>query len=156
MIMRRKIVILSLIATVILSGCGGNINESADVIVEVAATSTDKPQVIVVERGNLEVAASFDAQVGPKVIQLGFPDEGIFGEYKVGLGDVVKKGDILAVPDTESIEEQLEALEKEIDNYIYDYNYQKTSYEYQIGIIKYQLQDVYDEIEEIEDEKYGT
>lgn len=153
--MKRKSILMLLITAGVLVGCGSQTIET-NTVMELAETSTDKPQTIVVERGDLRASTSFDAQVGPRVLQLTFADEGIFGEYKVGLGDSVKKGDILAVSDSEYIEDQIEEYEKELDNYIYNYNYQKASYENDIKILQYQMQDVYDEIAEIEDEEYGT
>lgn len=148
--MRKKVLTaVLLVAAFALSACTGRQTESESII-ELTETETAKPQTVAVKRGDLQVSVSYDAQVGPKVVQLTFEEEGIFGEYKVGIGDTVEEGDVLAVPDMEQMEKQLEAKEEELENLIFNYNYQKTSLENQIKIYEYRMQDVYDQIEKEE------
>lgn len=148
--MKRKVLIaLSLTSALFLGACASQTTGN-ETIIELTETGTAKPQTVTVERGDLQVSASYDAQVGPRVVQLTFEEEGNFGEYKVGLGDTVKEGDVLAVPDTEQLEKDIEAKEQELSDLTFNYSYQKTSMENQIEILKYRMQDIYDQIEKEE------
>ena len=148
--MKRKVLIaLSIASALVFGACGSQTTENGTII-ELTETSTAKPQTVTVERGDLQVATSYDAQVGPRVVQLTFEEEGSFGEYKVSLGDTVKEGDVLAVPDTEQMEKQIETKEQELSDLTFNYTYQKASLENQIKIYEYRMQDVYDQIEKEE------
>lgn len=151
--MKRYVSIaLVLAATVILAGCKSE-ETSSETIKEVTETSTAKPQTVEVVRTDMEMKVSYDAWASPKVVQLTFLEEGTFGEYKFGVGDVVKEGDIVAVPDTEKIEEEIKAKELELSNLMFNFEYQKQTYENQIKIIKHRMDDLYDQLD---DEEYLT
>lgn len=138
-----------LAASFIMTACGSQ-NTDKEMVLEVTESSMVKSQTVGVERGDIRVSASYDAQVGPRVVQLTFEEEGIFGEYLVELGEAVKQGDILAVPDTRQMEKNLEAKEQELSDLTANFEYQKASLENQIEILKLRMQDVYDQIEKEE------
>lgn len=151
--MKRYVSIaLVLAVTVILAGCKSE-ETSSETIKEVTEASTAKPQTVEVVRADMEMKVSYDAWVSPKVVQLTFLEEGTFGEYKFGVGDVVKEGDIVAVPDTEKIEEEIKSKELELSNLMFNFEYQKQTYENQIKIIKHRMDDLYDQLD---DEEYLT
>lgn len=148
--MKKNISIALLLASALmLNACGSQTEEQGKVI-ELAETSESKPQTVTVERGDIRISTSYDALVEPRVVQLTFEEEGTFGEYKVGLGDTVKEGDILAVPDTEQLKKDIKAKEQELSDLTFNYTYNKTSMENQIEILKHRMQDVYDQIEKEE------
>lgn len=151
--MKRKVLTGLLLASAFVLGACGSQTTEKETIIELTETSASKPQTVTVERGDLQVSTSYDAQVGPRVVQLTFEEEGNFGEYKVGLGDTVAEGDVLAVPDTEQLEKDIEAKEQELSDLTFNYTYQKTSLENQIKIYEYRMQDIY---EQIDKEEYLT
>lgn len=148
--MKKNIITILFLASVLMLNACKSQTDEKETLIELTQTSESKPQTVKVERGDMQVSTSYDAYVEPKVVQLTFEEEGIFGEYKVGLGDTVKEGDVLAVPDTEQIEKDIEAKENEISDLTFNYTYQKTSFENQIKILDYRMQDVYDQIDKEE------
>lgn len=133
----------------ILTACSG-MKKDQTVITELSDDVTGSIQYVTVTRGDLEVSVYLDAQVGPRIEQLSFPEEGSFGQYLVELGDTVKKGDLLAKADTRTARKKLREKEKELENLEADHTWQKASYENQIEILKLRMQDVYDQIEKAE------
>lgn len=133
-----------------LAGCAEQPQESTVEIKETLLRQEQKAEAL---RGDVRVSAFYDAWVGPKVEQLTFAEEGTFGEFKVQLGDEVKKGDILAVPYMAEGEEAVRKKEKELESLTVNYEYQKSSLENQIEIAKYELDNVYNELKVLE---YGT
>lgn len=138
-----------LISAAALGGCGGSTAQS-DVIVELKESALNAPQTTEVTRGDMQVAAYYDAQVGPRVEQLTFAEEGAFGEFLVELGDTVKEGDILAVPAMENLEKAIENKEKELENLDKTYEYEKASLENEIAIAKKELENVYSILDTLE------
>lgn len=134
-----------LAALVLLAGCGAK-NTEVETIIELTASALEKPQTVTVERGDMEMAVALDAYVGPKVVQLSFKEEGTFGEFSVGIGETVEKGDVLATPYTKELDEQVEAKQKELDELIAEYDYQKATMENNINIINRRMDKVNDQI----------
>lgn len=144
----RRALGIFLLSAVALGGCGQQAAQGT--IIELKESALNQPQKIEVVRGDMCIATYCDAYVGPRVEQLSFEDDGVFGEFHVQLGDVVKEGDILATPATDSIEDAVERLEEEIASYIRTYNYRKASMENSLAIIQVQLDKTYAEIETYE------
>lgn len=151
--MRRRIGICLAGAVLLLAMTGCAQEKSETDVLELEESALTKPQKVAVVRGDLRVTASYDAKVGPKVEQLQFADEGTFGEFKVRLGDEVKKGDVLAVPATAELEETIREKEKELESLTVNYEHQKTAFENQLKIASLELENVYEELELLE---YGT
>lgn len=141
----RRVLGIFLLSALVWCGCGQGSGQ--DAIIELQESALNQPQKVAVVRGDMCIATYQDAYVGPRVEQLSFEDDGIFGEYHVQLGDVVRKGDILATPATESLEKSIESLEKEIASYIRTYHYRKATLENNIAIVQTQLDRAYEEIE---------
>ncbi len=135
-----------LAALLLMTGCGAE-NTSTGTIIELQASALSEDQTVVVERGDMEITVAMDAQVGPKVIQLTFPKDGQFGEFRVGIGEEVKEGDILATSYMGDSDEQIEAKEKELENLIANYNYQKATMENSIAIIDIYMDKLNEQLE---------
>lgn len=135
-----------LAAFLLMTGCGAE-NTSTGTIIELQESALSEAQTVVVERGDMEITVAMDAQVGPKVTQLTFPKDGQFGEFCVGIGEEVKKGDVLATSYLGDSEEQIEAKEKELENLIANYDYQKATMENSIAIIDIHMDKLYEQLE---------
>lgn len=142
----RRVIGIFLLSVMALTGCGQETSQGT--IIELKESSLNRPQKVAVVRGDMCIATYQDAYVGPRVEQLSFAEDGLFGEFHVQLGDVVKKGDILATPATENLEKSIESLEKEIEGYSRTYLYRKASLENSISIAATRLEQAYAEIDE--------
>lgn len=147
MIKRKVILALFFAAAMELTACSGQQEER---IMEITEGSLNAAQMTEVIRGDLQITLVYDALVEPKVEQLTFPEDGIFGEYKVAIGDEVKAGDVLAVPDTENVGEAIEEKQQELETLTVNFNYQKETLNNQIEILKLRMDDVYGQIEKSE------
>ena len=76
-----------------------------------AAVSVDTAEVV---KGTFYDVEVYDSAVVPAVETASFVSGGVLEEKKAKLGDTVKKGDVLALLDTEELEEQIEDLQNEI------------------------------------------
>lgn len=135
-----------LAALLLMTGCGAE-NTSTGTIIELQASALSEDQTVVVERGDMKITVAMDAQVGPKVVQLTFPKDGQFGEFCVGIGEEVKEGEVLATSYMGDSEEQIEAKEKELENLIANYDYQKATMENSIAIIAIYIDKLNEQLE---------
>lgn len=120
-----------------LTGCGQNTATGSSV--EIQESPLQAAQTTVVERGDLQVTAYFDAQAGPRAEQLTFAQDGAFGEFKVQLGEHVTKGQVLAVPVTEGLEEKIEKKQQELSDLQQNYQHDKQTLENEMAKAKQQL-----------------
>lgn len=139
-------------ALLILTACGSK-QEGQEAIIELKESTLNEPQVTEVVKGDLEVYTILDAQVGPKVEQLSFAQDGVFAEYKVRLGDEVKEGDVLATTYSEDLQEEVERKEKELEDLTIRYNYEKETLENDIAILELRMEDIHNQLEKT---IYGT
>ena len=102
----RKLLGILLVSTMTFVGCADR-GDVEDIIIEVKDSAMNEPQKVEVKRGDLQVAEYYDVQVGPRIEQLTFAEEGTFGEFCVQLGDTVEAGDIIATPVMENIEKAI-------------------------------------------------
>ncbi len=130
-----------LVSALMLGGCAEK-EVVQETIVELQDSALTAPQKTEVIRGDIEAVTYFDAQVGPKLVQLKFAKEGTFGEFFVQLGDEVKEGDILASPALEGMDRAIENKQKEIDNLTRQYNYEAASLEADVAIVLKQMESV--------------
>ncbi len=139
---RARYLGILLVSLIALGGCSENTVQN-DVVVELAESALSQPQKTEVVRGDIQVSMYYDAQVGPRVEQLKFAEEAVFGEYLVQLGDTVEEGDVLAIPELEDLEEAIENKEKELESLEKTYEYKKTTLENEIAIAKKELENIY-------------
>lgn len=149
----KRLLALILVSAFVLGGCGGEESVVKKDVVELQESALSAPQVVEVVRGDMQIVTYYDAQIGPKIQQLKFERDGVFGEYHVQIGDAVQKGDVLATPVTDEYEEQIEACEKALEQLQVTYNYNKTSIQNNIAIVKQQMASIYKQLEKLE---YGT
>uniref|UniRef100_UPI0040567EA9 efflux RND transporter periplasmic adaptor subunit n=1 Tax=Acetatifactor sp. TaxID=1872090 RepID=UPI0040567EA9 len=140
-----KCLAILLLSAVVLGGCAEDTAQGT--IVELKESALNAPQKTEVVRGDISVTLVYDAQIGPKVEQLTFEEEGSFGEFFVQLGDEIKKGEILATPALEGIESAIEAKEEQIANLTRTYQYQKETMENSILVAQKELENVQKTIE---------
>jgi len=138
-----------LAAVLLLAGCGAE-DISTGTIIELQESALSEDQKVVVERGNMEITVAMDAQVGPKVTQLTFPKDGQFGEFCVGIGEEVEKGDVLATSYLGDSEKQIEAVEERLENLTADYDYQKATLENNLAIIEIRMDKLYEQVETLD------
>jgi multidrug efflux pump subunit AcrA (membrane-fusion protein) len=96
----------------VLLGCTScGTKEVVPELLDSAAVSVDTAEVV---KGTFYDVEVYDSAVVPAVETASFVSGGVLEEKKAKLGDTVKKGDVLALLDTEELEEQIEDLQDEI------------------------------------------
>ncbi|MBP5197528.1 MAG: hypothetical protein J6033_00595 [Lachnospiraceae bacterium] len=145
---KKNICILSalLALSTLMTACGEAKTDS-EVIYEIDESAFEAPMKTTVKRGDLEIYYDYEAQIGPKITQLKFKDPGTFNKFEAGLGETVKKGQVIATADTTALEEEIEKKTKEIENLDYDYNYNIQSMTYTRDIASINLKKAYEDIE---------
>jgi len=138
---------IAIMTMLLLGGCQVKERDTVE-IMELSESALEEPQTTEVIRGDIQVSYTSDAQIGPKVEQLTFPQGGSFGEYEVRLGEQVTQGQILASADVESLENAIQSKEQELENLIHNYEYNKDSLNNQIQIAQINLDRSYAQIEE--------
>lgn len=146
--MKNKLIstILIFMMSFTLFGCG-NANGNQAQIAEIQASALEEAQRVETVRGSIQRAYVYDAQIGPRITQLKFAQEGIFKGYNVKLGQTVKTGDTLATLDMEGLSENIENKEKEIEALKVDYEYNVASIDNNIALAEIDLEQCYKDIE---------
>ncbi|MBR5798750.1 MAG: efflux RND transporter periplasmic adaptor subunit [Lachnospiraceae bacterium] len=109
---------------------------------ELVESTADMPQLITVERGKIREAEYYQGEINPSMEVLQFPRKGIFQEYKVVLGDTVKKGQVLAVTlpeyrqEIETVTEKIEALTKNHDDQMESYELKMYTNEWEVNRLR--------------------
>lgn len=147
--MRKSIgIALFLAAVLCMAACSEKSTE--ETVIELEEGTAGQPQMTEVIRGDMQITMVMDAYVGPKVEQLSFKENGLFGDYKVQLGDEVKAGDVLAVSDVRAAEKEIEQKRQALEDLTVNFDYRNETFNNQIEIIKLRMDDVYDQIEKEE------
>lgn len=108
---------------------------------ELVEATTDLPQLIAVTIGEISKSEYYDGEVNPSMQVLQFPRRGTFLEYRVLLGDVVEKGQVIAVTQPE-YEDQIEDLQQKIEDMRTDYNNTVTNYDMEIKTHKWKTEQI--------------
>lgn len=147
----RKKSILALAALLALGMCGCGGDAQADPAAAEVKTLTVNPlqqaQTVQIGLGDVNKRNIYDGIISPYVEELCFPDDGIFLEYRVALGDTVEKGETLAVTDTSSWQEQAESLQAQIEELTRQYEYEIQTRDNSLKICEIELEEVYKLIE---------
>ena len=101
-------------ALVLVPGCGASAKETVAPAKELVEATTDLPQLVTVSVGDISKSEYYDGEINPSMQVLQFPRRGTFLEYRVLLGDMVQKGQLIAVTQPE-YEDQIEDLTEKID-----------------------------------------
>lgn len=135
--MKRKIIIAISFVLLFVTGFQTP-QEEATPQKELVESTTDMPRLITAKIGDLQKAEYYDGEINPVMKVLQFPRKGVFQEYKVMLGDSVKKGQVLAVTkpqyeqEIEDLTEHLENLRREYDNNLKNYQLRLFTNEWQV------------------------
>lgn len=122
----RKFIIPLLLTSVLLTACGGDVKNDTQIL-EISESTINEEQTVLVKKGTIENKYYIEAQVGPMVKQLKFPKEGLFGEYKVNVGDSVSKGDVIATVSNKNLDDAIYLAKKEVENITVSYEYNVTT-----------------------------
>ncbi len=104
-------------------------------------------QTTVVGLGDVNKRDIYEAVISPYVEELGFPEDGIFLEYRVKPGEEVRRGDILAVTDVSDYQKQAEDLQDQIDLLTDNYVYEIATRDNSLQICELELEETYKLIE---------
>ena len=141
-----------LLAALLLSlgGCGETAGDAAEAPEEVRTVTVNplqQVQTTVVGLGDVNKRDIYEAVISPYVEELGFPEDGIFLEYRVKPGEEVRRGDILAVTDVSDYQKQAEDLQDQIDLLTDNYVYEIATRDNSLQICELELEETYKLIE---------
>ncbi len=148
---------------VILAGllcCGslGACGQGQDAQVEVTVRNVEmnpltEEQTSIVEYGDVIRRSLFDGVITPYVEELSFPEDGIFLDYKVTLGERVEEGQVLATTDVGDAKEQVEKYKEQIEELTATYNYNMQTKVNTQDIAEVELERI---LNRLENEEYMT
>ena len=101
---------LCLLILVGITGCGNEVQTAPELLEPVGV----KMSTASVQRDTVYTVKTYDGELVPYVEELHFVSDGKLGEILVLPGDLVKKGQVLATLDEESVNKQIAALDDEI------------------------------------------
>ncbi|MBQ8822140.1 MAG: hypothetical protein IJZ82_05820 [Lachnospiraceae bacterium] len=149
---RRKrlgaVLLAGLLCCLSFSGCERNGEEAADVFVKnVEMNPLTEEQTSKVEYGDVIRRSLFDGVITPYVEELVFPEDGIFLEYYVTLGERVEEGQLLAATDVGDAKEQVENYQNQIAELTATYNYDMETKRNSKKIAEIELEMALDQVE---------
>ena len=118
--MKRKAALFAvLLLAVGLTGCKEDISTGKELSMEVPELLEPvdvKMDMAVAQKGDIYQLSIYNGEVVPHTEELFFSVDGYLESVNVIMGDMVQEGDVLAVLSEEQAAEQIEGLEKEIEN----------------------------------------
>ena len=147
---KKRIGILAAAAVLVLGGCGnGSSGEetSEPQVKSVTVNPLQQVQTVQIGLGDVKKREIYEGIISPYVEELCFPEDGIFLEYRVSLGDAVRKGDTLAVTDVSAYQEQEKSLQEQIDELTRKYIYEIATRDNSLKICELELEETYKLIE---------
>ncbi len=150
--LRKKINmgVLVLAAVLALGGCAGE-PQGAEVsqdspqsqVRSVTVNPLHQVQTTQVKTGDVKKRKIYEGIISPYVQELRFPEDGVFLEYRVSLGDIVRKGQTLAVTDVSAYQDQAESLQEQIDELTRKYLYEIATRDNSLKIYELELEETY-------------
>ncbi len=150
--LRKKINmgVLVLAAVLALGGCAGE-PQGAEVsqdspqsqVRSVTVNPLHQVQTTQVKTGDVKKRKIYEGIISPYVQELRFPEDGVFLEYRVSLGDTVRKGQTLAVTDVSAYRDQAESLQEQIDELTRKYLYEIATRDNSLKIYELELEETY-------------
>lgn len=135
-------------AVLALGGCGGEPqNAREETVKSVTVNPLQQVQTVQVGLGDVKKRDIYEGIISPYVEELCFPQDGLFLEYRVELGDSVRRGDTLAVTDVSAYREQAQALQEQIDDLTERYVYELATRDNSLQICELELEETYKLIE---------
>lgn len=149
--MKRTFTVFALLiaALFVFASCGKSVSETKTVR-DVVQSQDELPQKAVVERRDISIASYYGGQVFYGISQLSFPSEGNFETFKVGLGETVKKGQVLATTQNEMSKKQYDELKSTADNLKKNYEYNLEIKTLELEILEAELDKIYDSLKEMD------
>lgn len=136
---KKKMIIIAVTFALLFVTGFGAAQEEATPEKNLVESTTDMPQLVTAKIGKIQKAEYYDGEINPAMEVLQFPRKGTFQEYKVMLGDSVKKGQVLAVTkpeykqEIEDLTEHLETLKRDYNNNLKNYELRILTNEWQVG-----------------------
>lgn len=142
---KKRIGMLAMAAALVLCGCGAGGSESgtAPQVRSVTINPLQQVQTVKIGLGDVKRREIYTGIISPYVEELCFPEDGIFLEYRVSLGDTVRRGDVLAVTDVSAYREQEESLQEQIDELTEKYLYEIATRDNSLKICELELEETY-------------
>ncbi len=142
---RKSILALALLLSLGMYGCGKNpqSDQTAAQVKTLTVNPLQQEQTVRIGLGDVKKRSIYDGIISPYVEELCFPDDGIFLEYRVKLGDTVEKGETLAVADISAYQEQAEGLQEQIDELTGQYEYEIQTRDNSLRICEIELEETY-------------
>ncbi len=104
-----KIVTFLILSSLLLTGCKGSEKQNQQPTLLDPVNTSEKYETV--EYRDIYTMKTYEAIVNPYSTELSFTTNGVFNEFYVGMGDEVKKGQILASQSDEEYEKELKQLQ---------------------------------------------
>ncbi|MDE7224741.1 MAG: efflux RND transporter periplasmic adaptor subunit [Acetatifactor sp.] len=150
----RKKGMLLLAAALALSTCGcgdkPQTGQGGAAVNTVTINPMQQVQTVKVSVGDVKKRNIYEGIISPYVEELCFPEDGVFLEYRVKLGDVVSQGDTLAVTDVSAYRDQADDLQEQIEELSRKYLYETETRNNNLKICEIELEETYKMIDNTE------
>lgn len=123
--MKRLISVLLVIFLLLLFGC----KKAPEEEISLKEPVTEKIGTVTVERGDLRDTTVLDAFIVPEEVELSLPISGIVDEMPFMTGDRAEKGDLLLKLDTFKVEQEIAALQAELEDLDVQASFEQRIYE---------------------------
>lgn len=141
---KKTVRALLAVMALVLCGCGENDRQEQEADVRaVTVNPLQQEQTVQVRLGDVNKRDIYEGIISPYVEELCFPENGIFLEYRVKLGDTVQRGDTLAVTDVSGYREQAESLQEQIEELTRKYLYEIATRDNSLRICELELEETY-------------
>lgn len=141
---KKSIWLLTAALTLCVCGCGEPRAEREEAEVKtVTINPLQQQQTVTVSLKDVKKREIYEGILSPYVEELAFPQDGIFLEYRVKLGDTVSRGDTLAVTDISDYDKQAENLQKQIEELTRRYLYEMATRDNRLRIYELELEETY-------------
>ena len=144
---------LCLLLCGILTACGGGggtEEDTAAVVKTVAGNPILESQTSQVVIGDVIRRDIYRGIISPYIEELGFPESGVFLEYRVSMGEEVQEGQVLAATDVGDIQERIDALTEQLETLRVNYEYEVAARRNRYAVLEAQLSITYEQIDEAE------
>lgn len=141
---KKNILLLAASLALGMCGCGEpQAGREAETVRAVIINPLQQQQTVKASLKDVKKREIYEGIISPYVEELSFPEDGVFLEYRVKLGDIVRRGDTLAVTDISVWQEQAERLEKEMEELTRKYLYEIATRDNSLRIYELELEETY-------------
>lgn len=141
---KKGILVLAAALVLCMCGCGEpQAGQEAAAVKTVTVNPLQQQQTVTASLKDVKKREIYEGIISPYVEELSFPEDGIFLEYRVKLGDTVSRGDTLAVTDISAYQKQAESLQKQIEELTRKYLYEIATRDNSLRIYELELEETY-------------